>query len=304
MVCHERDRSLPNSMVVSWVLRSRRRLPFGVPLDGEWEYRWNQCAVMGIVNVTTDSFSDGGLYRSTEAAIAHARGLVRAGAAVVDVGGESTRPGAEGVDLIGELARVLPVVESLAGDDNVLVSVDTCKPAVAQAAIAAGAHLVNDISGLSDREMIEVCALTGTPVVIMHMQGTPATMQRSPRYHDVVAEVADFLESQAEMALSAGVPSVMIDPGIGFGKTLDHNLSLLRAQPISRRFPVLIGLSRKKMIGTIADIADPSLRDSASLAAHLDAARRGVAMLRVHDVVGNIGALAVQSKLLEPDRPE
>jgi dihydropteroate synthase len=288
---------LADSTAVSWTLRSRRPLPFGVSANGAWEYRWDRCAVMGIVNVTSDSFSDGGLYASTDAAIAHARALVVAGAAVVDVGGESTRPGSAGVDLIDELSRVIPVIEALAADGNVLVSVDTCKPAVAQAAIAAGAHLVNDISGLSDREMIEVCALTGTPVVIMHMQGTPATMQRDPHYADVVAEVRDFLESQARMAISAGIPSMMIDPGIGFGKTLDHNLALLRAEPISTEFPVLIGASRKKMIGTIAGIADPALRDSAGMAVHLDAARRGVAMLRVHDVAGNVGALAVQAAI-------
>jgi dihydropteroate synthase len=256
---------------------------------------------MGIVNVTSDSFSDGGLYSSTDSAIEHARSLVAAGAAVVDVGGESTRPGSAGVDLIDELSRVIPVIEALAADGNVLVSVDTCKPAVAQAAIAAGAHLVNDVSGLSDREMIEVCALTGTPVVIMHMQGTPATMQRDPHYTDVVAEVRDFLESQAHMALSAGIPSVMIDPGIGFGKTLEHNLALLRSEPISAEFPVLIGASRKKMIGTIAGVADPAMRDSASLAVHLDSARRGVAMLRVHDVAGNVGALAVQNAIDSTD---
>lgn len=255
---------------------------------------------MGIVNVTADSFSDGGLYPDPDHAIAHGRQLVAEGAYVVDVGGESTRPGAKAVDLVEELRRVIPVIEALAGDRNVLVSVDTCKAAVAQAAIAAGAHLVNDISGLSDPEMVEVCALTGTPVSIMHMQGTPATMQRNPQYDNVVREVSDFLRDQAAMALHAGVPSVLVDPGIGFGKTLEHNLELLRAQPLTDH-PVLIGASRKRMVGTIAGLKRPADRDCASIAVHLDAVRRGVAMLRVHDVAGNVGALAVHHAI-NPNR--
>ena len=252
---------------------------------------------MGIVNVTPDSFSDGGLLESAERAIAHARSMAADGALIVDIGGESTRPGSDPVPFEVETARVLPVVRALAEDGNVVISIDTRHPDVAAAAIEAGAHLVNDITGLQDPELVEVCAATGTPVVIMHMQGDPKTMQLDPYYDDVVVEVTAFLRGQAAMALDAGVPSVMIDPGIGFGKTTAHNLSLLRAMPLVDDLPVLIGASRKRFIGELTGRPVARDRDAGSIGVHLDSARRGAAMVRVHDVSGHLAALAMQEVL-------
>ncbi|MGE3589511.1 MAG: dihydropteroate synthase [Ilumatobacteraceae bacterium] len=252
---------------------------------------------MGIVNVTPDSFSDGGLHAEAAAAIEHGRRLVTEGAVIVDVGGESTRPGAVGVTEGDELDRVLPVVEALARDGSALVSIDTRKPAVARAAVLAGAHLVNDVSGLRDPAMVEVCATLGVPAVVVHMRGDPVDMQLDPRYDDVVVEVVDWLHERADHALAAGVPSVMIDPGIGFGKTIEHNLALLRALPLSQRFPVLVGASRKGSIRHLAGVDDPGASDIASVAAHLFAAQRGAAVVRVHDVAAHRQAFAIDQAL-------
>jgi dihydropteroate synthase len=252
---------------------------------------------MGIVNVTPDSFSDGGRFTSQQAAVAHARRLVSEGATFIDIGGESTRPGAVPVSVDEELGRILPVVDQLRHDD-VVISIDTYKSAVAEVALRHGAHLINDISGLSDPNMASVCAGHGAPMVLMHMRGTPQTMQNNPRYEDVVREVADHLQHRAGLAISAGVPSVFVDPGIGFGKTLQHNLSLLRAMPIAGSYPTLVGASRKRSIGDLSGEGRADRRDPGSIAIHLDAARRGVAMVRVHDVAGHVQALRVQSALL------
>lgn len=259
--------------------------------------RWTGCALMGVVNTTPDSFSDGGLYVTEDAAVAHARQLAADGAFVVDIGGESTRPGADVVPLDVELARTIPVIERIAGDGNVLVSVDTRKPQVAAAALAAGAHLVNDVGGLRDPAMVEVCAAAGVPAVVMHMRGDPATMQDDPQYDDVVAEVVDWLIAQATMAIASGVPSVIIDPGIGFGKTVEHNVALFRALPLTDRYPVLIGASRKRTIQQLAHLDAGADRDVGSVAAHLYAAHRGAAMVRVHDVAGHRQAFAVDRGL-------
>ena len=267
-------------------------------MSGEWVVSWSSCAVMGIINVTPDSFSDGGVHAEASAAVAAGRAQASAGAMVVDVGGESGRPGAQPVGEAEELRRILPVISALAEDDSVLVSVDTRHPKVAAAAVEAGAHLVNDISGLRHPEMVAVCASLGVPVVIMHMQGEPATMQVNPRYDDVVGEVAAFLDERAHAALGAGVPSVLIDPGIGFGKTFAHNLALLRAFPYRTvAHPVLVGASRKGLIGSIANVPRAADRDSGSIAVHLDAAHRGAAMVRVHDVAGHVQALRVAAAL-------
>jgi dihydropteroate synthase len=257
---------------------------------------------MGIVNTTPDSFSDGGQFASDEVAVAHARRLVSQGATIVDIGGESTRPGGQPVPVDEELRRVLPVITALANDGNVLISIDTYKSAVAAAAVEAGAHLVNDVSGLGDPAMASTCGELGVPMVIMHMKGTPATMQNNPVYDDVVAEVSAHLAERADTATRAGVPSVFVDPGIGFGKTLVHNTALLRSLPIEGVFPTLVGVSRKRSIGEWSGVSDPALRDAGSIAAHLDAARRGVAMVRVHDVAGHVQALAVQAAILQ-DQP-
>jgi len=262
---------------------------------------WRGALLMGIVNVTPDSFSDGGRYAGPDEAAADAWRQAANGARIVDVGGESTRPGAEPVPLDEELRRVLPVIERLAGAEDLVVSVDTRRPEVARAALVAGAHLVNDVGGLRHPEMRAVCAEAGVPAVVMHMRGTPATMQDDPRYADVVAEVEAFLNERAEAAEADGVPSVAIDPGWGFGKRDEDNLALLRAVPrlAAGGRPVVIGASRKGSIGRWGGASDPLRRDPGSYVVHLAAARAGAALLRVHDVAGHRQALAVQEVLGE-----
>jgi dihydropteroate synthase len=241
--------------------------------------------VMGVVNVTPDSFFDGGRYLETSAAIAHGHELIAAGADIVDVGGESTRPGAQPVGLDEELRRVLPVVEALA--PLCRVSIDTMKPEVARAAAAAGATLLNDVAGT----LAPVAAASGCGLVVMHMRGTPATMQRNPRYDDVVAEVGRYLAAAANAAHDEGVEEVYVDPGIGFGKTAQHNLALLAALPalVAAGEPVLVGVSRKQFIGRLAAPAgdeplpaDERFEGSLALAVH--AMTCGATVVRVHDV--------------------
>jgi dihydropteroate synthase len=265
--------------------------------------QWSGCAVMGIVNVTPDSFSDGGLHQTHSGAISHGRRMVEAGALMVDIGGESTRPGAAPVAIEEELSRIVPVIEALASDGNIIISVDTYKAEVAMAALAAGAHLVNDVSGLGDPQMASACGSLGAPMIIMHMKGTPQTMQVNPVYDDVVSEVVAHLAGRAAEAIACGVPTVLIDPGVGFGKNLQHNLALLRAVPFAgssqlTSFPVVIGASRKRMIGEIAGVERAVDRDPGSLAVHLHSARRGAAMVRVHDVAAHVQALAVAQSLI------
>lgn len=279
-------------------------LDFAFPVPGAqrrgdlYRLEWQGCRVMGIVNVTPDSFSDGG--RGPAAALEHARGLLQQGAFMLDVGGESTRPGSEGVSAAEELERILPVLEGLKGSGTV-ISVDTMKPEVAAAALRAGAHLINDVSGLSNPEMVQVCAEWGAPAAVMHMQGEPRTMQLSPHYADVVAEVYGYLETQATMALAAGVPSVLLDPGIGFGKTVEHNLALIRALPglVAAGHPVLMAASRKKFLGVLTGKTDlpAAQRDAATLAVHLHSAQAGAALVRSHDVAGQVDALRVWAAL-------
>ncbi|WP_229839003.1 dihydropteroate synthase [Deinococcus piscis] len=278
--------------------RSLPPLPGAVEERGSWELRWTGCAVMGILNVTPDSFSDGGRHADVAAAVAQAESLRRAGALMIDVGGESTRPGSHGVSAAEELDRVRPVVAALA-ERGFLISVDTLKAEVAAEALRAGAHLINDVSGLRDPQMVQVCAEAGAPVCLMHMQGEPRTMQRSPHYTDVVEEVHSYLRREAERVQVAGVPDALLDPGLGFGKSLEHNLSLLRAVPdlAASPWPVLIGASRKGMIGQLSDEDDPAQRDPGSLALHLHAARSGAAMVRVHAVAEHGQALKVQAGL-------
>lgn len=247
--------------------------------------------VMGVVNVTPDSFSDGGRWAEPEAAVAHGLALVAEGADVVDVGGESTRPGAEPVGVAEEVRRVVPVVEALAG--HVRVSVDTRKAAVAEAALAAGATLVNDVSA----SLHEVVAAAGPGVgfVAMHMRGDPRTMQDDPRYDDVVAEVRRFLVERAEAAVKAGVDEVWIDPGIGFGKTDEHNLALLAHldQLVATGFPVAVGTSRKGVLGRLLDGAPPGDRLEGSVASATWAMWQGAGMVRVHDVAATVHAARV-----------
>ena len=253
--------------------------------------------VMGIVNVTPDSFSDGGMHDPLEAAVAHGLQLAAEGADVLDVGGESTRPGASDVDLAEELRRVIPVIARLARETSLPISVDTSKPEVMRAAVAAGAGLINDIYALRRDGALDAAAALGVPVVLMHMQGEPRSMQTAPVYDDVVAEVHRFLAERIFAAEMAGIAkkNLVVDPGFGFGKNLAHNLALL-AQ--FERFSelgvaVLAGLSRKKSIGELTGRDDPRERVHGSVAAHLIAAQRGANLLRVHDVAATVDALKV-----------
>ena len=283
-------------------------LTFGYPVpkgtaqgSGTFVWSWSGTALMGILNLTPDSFSDGGQFNRLDAALAQARTLVKDGAQVLDLGGESTRPGAKPVSAEVELDRVLPVLRELRGAD-VLLSVDTYKPEVAAAALRAGAHLINDVSGLRDPEMLRVCAAAGAPAVVMHMQGTPETMQESPRYGDVLLEVQTYLGTTAARALAAGLPSVVLDPGIGFGKKAEHNLALLRGLPelVALGYPVLLGASRKGLIRALAGesaVNLPAERDPGSVALHLWGADAGVALVRAHNVRAHAQALRVWAAL-------
>ncbi|GAB3337049.1 dihydropteroate synthase [Marilutibacter aestuarii] len=253
--------------------------------------------VMGIVNATPDSFSDGGEHAGVEAAVAHGLRLVEEGADLLDIGGESTRPGADEVSLEEELARVVPVIERLAAKVPVPISVDTSKPGVMRAAVAAGAGMINDVYALRREGALEAAAACGVPVVLMHMQGEPRSMQSAPRYDDVVADVHRFLAERVFSAEMAGIEKkrIIVDPGFGFGKTLEHNLALLAQL---HRFgelgvPVLAGLSRKRSIGDLTGREAPRDRVHGSVAAHLLAAQRGARIVRVHDVAATVDALKV-----------
>jgi len=252
--------------------------------------------VMGIVNVTPDSFSDGGVNFDPRAAFVSAWAMSAAGADLIDVGGESTRPGSAEVSPAEELDRVLPVVRDLAARGAV-VSVDTRHANVAAACVRAGASVINDISGFSDPEMVALAASCNAGLVVMHMQGDPGTMQDEPHYRDVVAEVAAYLLGQAASLEAAGVARerIALDPGIGFGKTTAHNLELLRRldEIVALGYPVLVGASRKRFIGEITGVTEPRDRLAGSIAAALVAVEHGVAIVRVHDVAETVQALAI-----------
>jgi dihydropteroate synthase len=258
---------------------------------------------MGIVNVTPDSFSDGGQFFEPSAALTHARRLIAEGADILDLGGESTRPGAAPVSEVEELRRIIPLIQAIRLDSAVPLSIDTVKPAVARAAMLAGADMWNDITALSHApDSADVAAALGCQVVLMHMQGEPRTMQADPHYEDVVSEVADYLMTRAEAAIAAGVDraSILIDPGIGFGKTLAHNLALLAHLDrfVGLGFPVLLGLSRKRFIHALDETAaQADDRLGGSLAGALAGAEAGCAILRVHDVRETAQALAVQAAI-------
>jgi len=256
---------------------------------------------MGILNVTPDSFSDGGRFFDRRAAVAHGERLLAEGADILDVGGESTRPGADTVDEASERARVLPVIEGLlAAHPEALISIDTTKPAVAAAALAAGAVVVNDVSAARDDAMLAVVREAGCALVLMHMRGEPRTMQRDTGYADVVAEVHGFLAGRAQAAMAAGIPAelVLLDPGIGFGKDVDGNLALVRAVPdlAALGHPVVLGASRKSFIGKLTGAAIDR-RDAGSLAALAVLARVPRAVARVHDAAGTLQFLTVQAAL-------
>jgi dihydropteroate synthase len=252
--------------------------------------------VMGILNVTPDSFSDGGAFLAPEAALVHAQEMVAEGAAIIDVGGESTRPGAAPVPLQEELRRVLPVIEVLSDTLPVPVSIDTRHPAVMQAAVAAGAGLINDVYALQAPGAVEMAASLGVPVCLMHMQGTPESMQEHPEYGDVVAEVRQFLVDRATACLAAGLAreQILLDPGFGFGKTTRHNLLLLQHLDalVAAGYPVLVGLSRKSLIGNVLGLpVDKRLHPGLALA--VLAVWQGAAIVRTHDVQATREAVAM-----------
>jgi dihydropteroate synthase len=279
--------------------RNAVQVPFRLWRAGSFEFLLEETApvvVMGIVNVTPDSFSDGGQHFDEKRAIAHAESLIAEGAHILDVGGESTRPGAPAVDAATEIARVVPVITALAAR-GFCVSVDTKKAEVMRAAIAAGASVVNDVYALRAPDAAAVCAESNVGVVLMHMQGEPGTMQQAPHYDDVVTEVRDFLIGRAQVCEAAGIARerVAIDPGFGFGKTVEHNIALTRglAALHTRGYPVVAGWSRKSTLGALTGRTVASERVSASVAAALACVARGARIVRVHDVRETVDALKV-----------
>lgn len=259
--------------------------------------------IMGVVNVTPDSFSDGGRFLSTEEAVEHGLQLIAEGADLIDVGGESTRPGADPVEADEEIARVSPVIEELAATGAV-ISIDTSKAKVAAAGLAAGAEIVNDVTACSDSNMAPLVASTGAGIVLMHMKGTPRTMQEDPRYEDVVQEVSSFLLDRAAMAEAAGVrrEGICLDPGIGFGKNLEDNLTLLDrlTELASLGYPILVGTSRKAFLGSITGQRRPEDRDLATAVTVVMAVERGAKVVRVHNVSVCREALQVALAIVRP----
>ncbi len=264
----------------------------------------DQPRICGIVNVTPDSFSDGGRFLDPQQAIEHGLALVEEGADLLDIGGESTRPGADEVSAADEIARVVPVIRALAQQAKVPISIDTSKPEVMRAAVEAGAGLINDVYALRREGALDAAASLGVPVCLMHMQGEPRTMQHDPHYDDVVGEVHRFLAERLFACQMAGIDkkNILVDPGFGFGKTLQHNLALLRAlERFAELGPVMTGLSRKSMIATLTGRSEPSARVAGSVAAALIAVQRGAAIVRVHDVAPTRDALAVGWAVLSGD---
>lgn len=263
-------------------------------------------AVMGILNITPDSFSDGGIFLSPDKAIAQALRMTEEGADIIDIGGESTRPGARPVSAQEEIDRVLPVVESLHKQVSLPISIDTSKPEVMRAAVKAGAGFINDVRALREAGAMEAAAQLGVPVCLMHMQGEPRTMQDDPRYADIVGEVRDFLKQRLDACLNTGIPAqrLVVDPGFGFGKTLEHNIELLRGLRALQDLgvPVLVGLSRKSMIGKALGLPVEQ-RQHASVALALMAVQQGARIVRVHDVGPTVEALRMWSAVY-PDSSE
>jgi dihydropteroate synthase len=260
---------------------------------------------MGVINVTPDSFSDGGINLDPSVAVAAGLQMAEAGADLVDVGGESTRPGASPVDDVEEIRRVVPVVTALAAA-GLVVSVDTSKPDVARVALEAGAEVVNDVTAAASEGMVDVVSASGAGLIMMHMKGTPRTMQEDPVYEDVVAEVTQFLDDRASRALAGGVDptSVALDPGIGFGKTATHNLQLIDGlgQLVEMGYPVVLGASRKTFLGKITGIADPSGRDGVTAVTTALGFERGARVFRVHDVAASRAALSLAAAIVSPQK--
>lgn len=260
------------------------------------------CVVMGVLNVTPDSFSDGGQFLDTDKAIEHGLKMAAKGATIIDIGAESTRPGAEPVTVDEQIKRVVPVIEALCKRTNVSISIDTNRNEVAKAALEAGAAIINDITALSDERMGELAAEEQVPVILMHMQGTPATMQIEPKYKDVVSEVRQFLLKKAKRAEQFGIPKerIFIDPGIGFGKTLEHNLLLLRNidKFVTTGYRVLVGTSRKSFIGKITDKNEPADRIFGTAATVALCVAAGVSIVRVHDIAEMVDVVKVVNAIV------
>lgn len=268
--------------------------------NGQW-WKAERAQVMGVVNVTPDSFSDGGRFIDPAHAIAHARALIADGADILDIGGESTRPRAQPVGVDEECARIIPVIAALK-DSGVPVSVDTRHAETMRAAIAAGAAMINDVTALDgDKDSMKVVAESGLPVCLMHMQGQPQSMQDNPRYNNVVKDVIQFFDERIALCEENGIAreSIIVDPGIGFGKNLEHNLTLLRnvSQFAKWDVPILIGVSRKRFIGEIAGVANAADRDPGTIAASLQAVAQGARIVRVHNVAAMKQALRVYESL-------
>ena len=263
---------------------------------GKYNLILNRPHVMGIVNVTPDSFSDGGKFTSTHLAVEHALKLISEGADILDIGGESTRPGAAVVGLDEELNRVIPVIEALSANCKVPISIDTYKPEVMRQAIAAGADIVNDVRALQEPNALEIVAQSNVGVCLMHMQGMPQTMQLDPQYVDVVSDVKQFLLDRLNASIAHGIASnrILLDPGFGFGKTRAHNIALIQHLDVLTEMgqPLLVGLSRKSVLGSIAG-GDESQRLYASVAASVISAMKGAKIIRVHDVKATVDALKV-----------
>ena len=257
--------------------------------------------VMGILNVTPDSFSDGGRFDRVETAVAQARRMADEGADILDIGGESTRPGAASVDAAAEIIRVVPVIEAIRAESALPISIDTMKAEVMRAAVTAGATMINDVNALRAPDALQAVAVLDVPVCLMHMQGEPRTMQRAPHYEDVVEDLLAFFRERIERCVEAGIERdrLIIDPGFGFGKTLDHNLRLLAelARFGELGLPLLAGISRKSMLGTLTGRARPDQRVAASVAAAVLAAERGARIVRVHDVAETVDAMRVLQAL-------
>ncbi|GKW02980.1 dihydropteroate synthase [Pectobacterium carotovorum] len=252
--------------------------------------------IMGILNVTPDSFSDGGKHNKLDTALLHVQEMITAGATLIDIGGESTRPGAADVSTEEELNRVVPVVEAIAKRFDVWISVDTSKPEVMMASAQAGVHLINDIRALQEPGALEAAAATGLPVCLMHMQGMPRTMQHKPHYDDLMQDIGDFLQQQIERCVNANIPKskLLLDPGFGFGKNLAHNYALLARLSELHRFelPLLVGMSRKSMIGQLLNVP-PAQRVHGSVACAVIAAMQGAQIIRVHDVKETADAMRI-----------
>jgi len=260
-------------------------LKFSPIVCKDYTLRFEKTLIMGILNVTPDSFSDGGLFADIDTAVAHGKKMVSEGADVIDVGGESSRPGSAPLSEKEELDRILPVVTRLLDEVSVPISIDTYKPLVADACLKAGAHLINDITGLTNPEMRKVAVKHNIPVVLMHMRGTPKTMQQNPVYQDLLGEITAFFQEQIATARKAGIQNIIIDPGIGFGKTVEHNLQILKhlGEFKSLGCPILVGPSRKSFIGMITGLSVKERLDG-TLAAIIVAVMNGANMVRVHDV--------------------